>query len=56
MPIFAESGDILNVDTRWVKKISPEGAVSHVDWRDNYERMAKALGITAPGKTTPHTV
>jgi len=49
MPIFGGGGEIVNVDTRWVKRISPDGAVSHEDWRDIYERLAKAMGISAPG-------
>ncbi len=51
MPFYSKAGEILNVDTQWVKKISANGGVTHVDWRENYEKMSKALGITAPGKS-----
>jgi soluble calcium-activated nucleotidase 1 len=43
------SGIILNHDTQWVKKISANGSVDHVDWRGNYARMAESLGIVPPG-------
>lgn len=50
MPFYGKSGEILSVDPLWVKKISPEGGVTHVDWRENYAKLAKAIGIAAPGK------
>lgn len=44
------SGEILNHDTQWVKKISGNGSVTHVDWRGYYAAMSESLGIVPPGK------
>jgi hypothetical protein len=34
---------------KFVKKITPTGEVTHLDWRGNFDKMAEALGIHFPG-------
>lgn len=44
------SGDVvLNHDPQWVKKISKEGEVEHLDWRLRYNELRRAAGIEPPG-------
>jgi len=43
------TGEVLSQDPLWVKKISARGEVTHLDWTENYGKMAKALGIEFPG-------
>ena len=43
------SGDrVLNADPQWVKRVSVEGAVEHLDWRPAYAALVRAAGITSP--------
>jgi len=44
-----QTGDILNHDPMWIKEVSCDGAVAHVNWRDVYTRVRSAVGITWPG-------
>jgi len=43
------SGELLNYNPQYVKKISMHGEVTHLDWRMNYQKMAHALNIRFPG-------
>jgi len=42
-------GEVINHDPMWVKEISVDGAVKHVDWRERYIMVRQAAGITWPG-------
>jgi len=42
-------GDVINHDPMWVKEISMDGAVKHVDWRERYILVRQAAGISWPG-------
>ena len=42
-------GDILNHDPMWIKEISYDGGVKHVDWRNSYIRVRESLNISLPG-------
>ena len=44
------SGDVvLNHDPQWVKRISPNGHVEHIDWRPRYLELLRTAGIYPPG-------
>jgi len=42
-------GEIINRDPMWVKSISPDGEIEHIDWRDQYEAVRTAAGVEWPG-------
>ena len=44
-----QTGDILNHDPMWVKEVSCEGAVRHLDWRHRYLAVREVAGISWPG-------
>jgi len=44
-----QTGEILNHDPMWVKEISCDGGVKHVNWRDHYTAVRESVGITWPG-------
>lgn len=33
----------------YVKVITPEGKVTHLNWKDNYNALRKKLGVEYPG-------
>lgn len=43
------TGEYVNNHPQWIKKISPQGLVTHLDWADHYKSMAKSIGIQQPG-------
>eukprot|EP00116_Pleurobrachia_bachei_P000746 sb/3461008/ len=48
-PWTSKTGEIINYDPMWVKKISPEGAIEHRYWKRRYESLMKAAGVWYPG-------
>ena len=44
-----QTGDIVNHDPMWVKEISCDGGVRHLDWRAHYLAVRASVGITWPG-------
>ena len=42
-------GEVINHDPMWVKEISSDGAVKHIDWRNRYIAVRQAAGIAWPG-------
>lgn len=42
-------GNVLNFNPMFVKRISKEGQVEHLDWHDNYVALKNAAGIDFPG-------
>jgi len=43
------TGEVINDNPQWVKIVSPSGEVRHVNWKNHYGEMSKALGISHPG-------
>jgi soluble calcium-activated nucleotidase 1 len=43
------SGELLNFNPQYIKKISTNGEVEHLSWVSNYNKMAQALQIHFPG-------
>ena len=39
----------MNHDPMWVKEISCNGGVRHLDWRGHYEAVMASVGISWPG-------
>lgn len=46
---FVRNGKIVNHDNEWIKILSTSGAVSHVDWTENFIKLRKALASDYPG-------
>lgn len=44
------TGELVNYHPQYIKKISPTGEVTHIDWHTRYEALAKAVDISFPGK------
>ena len=44
------SGDFVNNNPMWVKKISRQGEVLHLNWTEKYKALRSKLGIEFPGK------
>ena len=44
-----QTGDIVNHDPMWVKEVSCDGGVRHLDWRGHYEAVRASVGISWPG-------
>jgi len=42
-------GEILSHDPMWVKLISPDGSVEHMDWVSHYQAVRAAAGVSWPG-------
>jgi len=43
------TGDLIDKDDNFVKRISTSGEVTHLDWTKNFNKMAEALDIHFPG-------
>ncbi|VDL84106.1 unnamed protein product [Nippostrongylus brasiliensis] len=46
------SGAVLHENNMWVKTVSPDGAVTHHDWRTIFDKIRNACGIYKPGYLT----
>ncbi|XP_050299592.1 apyrase [Anthonomus grandis grandis] len=44
-----EKGDFQSHDPQYIKTVSPQGAVSHINWVKEYNRLRESLGIFWPG-------
>ncbi len=42
-------GEYRNLNPMWVKCVSPEGAVKHLDWIETYRKLRAAADIYYPG-------
>lgn len=42
-------GVFVNHDPQWVKRISVNGEVEHLDWHSNYVKLMHKVGIKEPG-------
>jgi hypothetical protein len=40
---------LVNYHPQYIKKVTPTGEVSHIDWHTRYEALAKAVDISFPG-------
>jgi len=45
----SETGELQNYDPQWVKTISMNGEVNHINWRSQYLKLRQAVGIEFPG-------
>ncbi|XP_014255036.1 apyrase-like [Cimex lectularius] len=43
------TGEFVNYNPMWVKKISKTGEVESLDWKNNYKTIRSSLGINFPG-------
>ena len=43
------TGELVNYHPQYIKKVTPTGEVSHIDWHTRYEALAKAVDISFPG-------
>lgn len=43
------TGDFLNNNPLFVKRVSPSGHVTHLNWTDNYRSIRQKLGVLDPG-------
>ncbi|WKY12618.1 hypothetical protein Q1695_003873 [Nippostrongylus brasiliensis] len=46
------NGNIVHENNMWVKTVSPDGAVTHHDWRTIFDKIRNACGIYKPGYLT----
>jgi soluble calcium-activated nucleotidase 1 len=44
-----KNGEPINKNPKFVKRVTPSGEVTHLDWSKNFDKMAEALGIHLPG-------
>ena len=44
-----DGNTIISHDPMWIKEISCDGGVKHVDWRNSYIRVRESLNISLPG-------
>lgn len=42
-------GEVVNFNPQWVKAITPNGAVDHIDWHNNYNALRKVVHMELPG-------
>ncbi|VDL80907.1 unnamed protein product [Nippostrongylus brasiliensis] len=47
-----KEGKVFTTDPLWIKVVSPNGAVEHIDWTDNYDKLRKEAGYPSPGYLT----
>jgi len=43
------TGELININPQWVKVITPQGSIIHIDWHEIYNKMRQKTGFTAPG-------
>ena len=43
------TGDVLNHDPQFIKNISVDGVVRHINWLGNYDKLKLEAGIQSPG-------
>lgn len=43
------TGELLNFDPQWIKRISTDGVVQHLNWREKFLAVSHAAGIYYPG-------
>nr|BAN20953.1 apyrase [Riptortus pedestris] len=43
------TGELVNHDPMWIKKISPAGEVESIPWEENYKTLRAKLGVYFPG-------
>lgn len=44
------TGELLNYNPQWIKTVSVDGEVDHVNWRENYVALRSTCGIQFPGR------
>ncbi|WKY03596.1 hypothetical protein Q1695_004947 [Nippostrongylus brasiliensis] len=47
-----KEGKVFTTDPLWIKVVSPNGAVEHIDWTDNYDKLRNEAGYPSPGYLT----
>ncbi|KAB0798261.1 hypothetical protein PPYR_09254 [Photinus pyralis] len=50
--VITYEGEFVNNDPLYIKTITPEGVISHIDWKDQYLRLRAAIDIYWPGYMT----
>lgn len=45
----SKTGQVLNVNPQYVKRINKDGGIKHLNWVKRYEKVKSALGIKSPG-------
>ncbi|XP_002741956.1 soluble calcium-activated nucleotidase 1-like [Saccoglossus kowalevskii] len=43
------TGELVNLNPQWIKLITPDGGVHHLEWVENYNMMRKKAGCEWPG-------
>lgn len=43
------SGELLNYNPQWIKRVSVTGEVEHLNWKENFNKLRSACGIQYPG-------
>lgn len=47
--VIASILQVLNHNPQFVKKISPDGSVEHINWHNVYDKIRGAAGFSPPG-------
>ncbi|VDO66025.1 unnamed protein product [Heligmosomoides polygyrus] len=47
-----QNQQVVNRYAMWIKVVSPDGLIKHVDWRRNFNRIRNAAGFPFPGYLT----
>ncbi|WKY09661.1 hypothetical protein Q1695_002203 [Nippostrongylus brasiliensis] len=47
-----KQGKVFTTDPLWIKIVSPDGKIEHVDWSENYNKLREAAGYPSPGYLT----
>lgn len=42
-------GDYVNHNPMWIKTITSDGQVKHLDWNNNYRKLRQTVDIDFPG-------
>ncbi|EDV28288.1 uncharacterized protein TRIADDRAFT_21256 [Trichoplax adhaerens] len=45
----SKTGEVLNVNPQYIKRINKDGGMKHINWVKRYEKVKSSLGITSPG-------
>ena len=45
----SKTGQVLNVNPQFIKRINKDGGIQHVNWVKKYEKVKSSLGIKSPG-------
>ena len=55
-PYRDKEGNVVTRNNMWIKRITPDGKVFHIDWTRNFEMIQNITGFSFPGYMVHETI